>query len=125
VQGAADTHAGFVGVLDRRRPDRLTHGVGEIGQIGGLALDHRRDRGCRDLDAVKLVQELGDAILRQQLHRRQIGDHRREGRSVLDRPAHRLGEHRPRRRPAVRAAAFVGAITRNGRGSGRSKTWRA
>jgi len=57
---------------------------------------------------VEVVQELGDAILRQQLHGRQIGDHRRD--VVLNRSRHRLGERRPRRRPAVPAAAFVSAV---------------
>lgn len=79
---------------------------GEVGEFGRLALDHRRDRGRRDVDAVEVVQELGDAILRQQLHGRQIGDHRRD--VVLNRSRHRLGERRPR--PAVPAAAFVSAV---------------
>ena len=57
---------------------------------------------------MEVVQELGDAILRQQLHGRQIGDHRRD--VVLNRSRHRLGERRPRRRPAVPAAAFVSAV---------------
>jgi hypothetical protein len=88
----------------------LADGVGEGFQRLGRAAGHRADRGRRNLDAVKVVQELDDPVLRQQLHRRQIGDHGREVRPVLDRPSHRLGECRPRRRPAVRAAAVVGAV---------------
>jgi hypothetical protein len=47
----------------------LANGSGEVGEFGRLALDHRRDRGRRDVDAVEVVQELGDAILRQQADR--------------------------------------------------------
>ena len=72
-------------------------------------MEHRRDRGGRDGDAVTVVPEPGDAVFRDVLLGRQVGNRRRDGRSVRDRSRHRIGKLPPCRRSAFPAAAFVGS----------------
>ena len=97
-------------MLDRHRPDRLADGIGKASQLEGLAVEHRRDRGGRDVDAVKVVQEPGDAVFRDVLLGRQVGNRRRDVRSVLDRSRHRIWKLPPCRRSAFPAAALVGSM---------------
>ena len=110
AQGTADAQSRFIAMLDRHRPDRLADGIGKASQLEGLAVEHRRDRGGRDVDAVKVVQEPGDAVFRDVLLGRQVGNRRRDVRSVLDRSRHRIGKLPPCRRSAFPAAAFVGSM---------------